>query len=278
MIDLLNRYYIPIHVTNEKHIESGDASPAEKAERARIMREVFRTGYNNPVRASDAAFYVLEPTGHINDALLLPDCLNNDEVIKMLEEVRTKLKVPAAKAPVVAPRPQSAPPKTPADAIVLHLTARYVPAGGSWKLLPSEDWLVLDKSQWSKLTPAKDAKVGDSWNIDSTVVEYVLSNFYPPSSNRDPKTNKITDPQMKATVISAADGRVRIRLDSTLKMKHRFLPVQDDNNHVEAKIVGYLDWDLAKQAISDIRMVTENADYVKDNGKDGFGIAARLVR
>jgi hypothetical protein len=196
------------------------------------MREVFRKGNNNIVRASDAAFYILEPNGHITDALLLPDCLNNGEVIKMLEEVRTELNVVEAKTPIVAPKPQSRPPTIKPNEIVLHLTARYVPAGGSWKLLPSEDWIVLNNGQWSKLIPAKDAKVDDSWKIDTALVTHILSNFYPPSSNRDPKTNTITNPEMRATVVSLKDGIARVRLDSNLTMKHRFLPVQDDNNRV----------------------------------------------
>jgi hypothetical protein len=60
-------------------------------------------------------------------------------------------------------------------------------------------------------------------------------------------------------------------------MKHRFLPVKDDNNFVEAKIVGYVDCDAATRAIKSIRMVTEHATYVKENAKDTFGVALRSM-
>jgi hypothetical protein len=138
--------------------------------------------------------------------------------------------------------------------------------------LPSEDWLVFDKSKWSKLTPPKDAKVGDTWNVDKDIVVEILRNFYPPTSNRDPSTNKVHDPNMKATVVSNADGVMRVRFDSKLNMKHRFFPLKDDDHHVEAKVVGYIDWDSKKGAIRDLRFVTETGTYANDN----FGISVRL--
>ncbi len=271
VIELLNAYFVPIHLTNEDYVSTGAATDAEKAERLRIMREVFIAGENNPIRASDAAIYVLDHDGHILKALKLPDCLVAHKVVALLEDTRTKLNLKPGK-PIVTPRPQSMPPKVNSGEMVLHLTARYAPSDGAWKLLPSEDWIALKQDEWKKLVPKKDAKVGDTWNIDTELVTTILSNFYPPTSNRDPKTNKIYNPAMKATVVSVSDGVVRVRLDSDLRMKHRFLPIQDDNHHVEAKVVGYVDWDSAKGDFKDLRMVTEVGTYVNDN----FGVAVRL--
>jgi hypothetical protein len=77
---------------------------------------------------------------------------------------------------------------------------------------------------------------------------------------------------MTATLASVKDGIARIRLDSALRMKHRFFPVKDDDNHVDAKVVGYVDCDLEKAVIKDLRLVTETGAYANDT----FGISVRL--
>jgi hypothetical protein len=273
VIKLLNDYFVNINITNERFVVGGDATPEEKDARARIMREVFLAGQNSPVRASDAALYILDEKGKIVDALKLPECLNNDKVVELLEKCRQKLNV-AAGPPIVEPRPQSVAPKADPRDLILHLTARYIPGGGTWKQLPSEDWIVLKPKEWSKLLPAADAKLNDSWNIDNELVVKILSNVYPPTSNRDPSQNTIEKPAMKATVVSQANGSMRIRLDSNLRMKHRFLPVKDDDNYVDAQLVGYVDVDLTAKKIRSVRLVTENGTYAKDN----FAVAIRDVQ
>jgi hypothetical protein len=272
VISLLNRFFVPVHITNEEYTEGGNATPEEKALRVRIMREVFASGNNSPIRASDAAFYVLDANGQVVDALKLPDCLDNALVIRFLEKARNKLQV-AGGSPVRPPTRQAPRPVTKPDEIALHLTARYIPAGGTWKQLPSEDWILLPKADWEKLLPADGAPVGATWKVDRRLAVKVLSNFYPPSSNRDPDTNRITTPTLTATVVSAENGVTRVRLDSDLHMKHRFLPVQDDNNYVDAKVVGYVDFDAAKQTVREVCIVTEEATYAKDH----FGVAVRSV-
>src|SRR5262245_4489029 len=258
VIDLLNSYFVPVYIANEEYTRDGSASPAEKATRARMLTEAWKGGDRKGTgifMASDAACYVMGPDGHVIDALRLPDCLENQKVIAMLQGVVEKLHV--KKGPtLVPPSPQADvfTPKVTPGSLALHLTARYIPAGGTWKQLPGEDIIVLEKDEWPKLIPA-NAKVGTSWEIDKDVATKLLIDFYPPSSNREPTTNRIDDSPLKATVVSVKDGVARVRLDCNLRMKHRFLPIKDDDKFVEAKVVGYVDCDVAKKQIKAVRMV-----------------------
>jgi hypothetical protein len=276
VIDLLNSYFVSVYIANEEYARDGTASAAEKAARVRMLTEAWKGGdrKNQPVfMASDAACYVMGPDGHIVDALRLPDCLENHKVIAMLEGVVKKLNT--KKGPtLVPPSPQSDvfTPKVTPGSLALHLTARYIPAGGTWKQLPGEDIIVLEKDEWPKLIPA-NAKVGTSWEINKDVATKLLIDFYPPSSNREPTTNRIDDSPLKATVVSVKDGVARVRLDCNLRMKHRFLPIKDDDKFVEAKVVGFVDCDPVKKQIKNVRMVTEKATY-NDNT---VGVAVRSV-
>jgi hypothetical protein len=278
VIDLLNSYFVPVYTANEEYTRDGSASPAEKAARVRMLTEAWKGGDrkssgDSVFMASDAACYVLSPDGHVVDALRLPDCLENHRVIAMLERVAKKFNVKKGET-LVPPSSQSDvfTPKVTAGSLALHLTARYIPAGGTWKQLPGEDIVVLDKDEWRKLIPA-NAKVGTSWEIDKDVAAKLLIDFYPPSSNREPSTNRIDDSPLKATVVSVKDGVARVRLDCNLRMKHRFLPIKDDDKFVEAKVVGLIDCDPVKKQIKQVRMVTEKATY----NNTTFGVAVRSI-
>src|SRR5262249_16104563 len=150
----------------------------------------------NILRANDAAIYILGPKGEFVDGMTLPDCLVTEKVIDLLNEAVHNFNVVEGKS-LVPIKPQSVAPAVKPGSIVLHLTARYLPTGGTWKHVPSEDWIVLDEKEWSKLLPRADAKVGTTWDVDAGLVVKLLSNFYPPSSNRDPQTNRISDPAMR---------------------------------------------------------------------------------
>jgi hypothetical protein len=276
VIDLLNSYYVPVYTANEEYGRDGTASPAEKAARVRMLTEAWKGGDRQAKEvfmASDAAVYVMAPDGHVVDALRLPDCLENHRVIAMLEAVAKKYQVKKGDT-LVPPSSQSDvfTTKVTPGSLALHLTARYIPAGGTWKQLPGEDIVVLEKDEWRKLIPA-NAEVGVSWEVDKDVAAKLMIDFYPPSSNRDPSTNRIDDSPLTATVVSVTDGVARVRLDCKLRMKHRFLPIKDDDKFVEAKVVGFVDCDPAKKQIKEVRMVTEKATY----NKTTFGVAVRSV-
>jgi hypothetical protein len=77
---------------------------------------------------------------------------------------------------------------------------------------------------------------------------------------------------LKATVVSN-DGRViRARLDGGLKMRHSFYHKEDDNL-VEATLVGFIEFELANRTIRSLQLVTDKATY----GGGQFGVALRSM-
>ena len=99
----------------------------------------------------------------------------------------------------------------------------------------------------------------------------VLTHFYPSTENNNVATNRIDEQSLKATVLSTQDGVVRARLDGHMKMKHPFYH-RDDNNFVEATIVGILEFEPGKRILT-LQLATVKATY----GRTAFGVVVRSV-
>ena len=76
----------------------------------------------------------------------------------------------------------------------------------------------------------------------------------------------------------SADERVRARIDGRMKMKHAFYPGRDDDNFVNATILGLIEFEPAKPRIHSLQIVTDGATYGGSaNRSQNFGVAVRLV-
>jgi hypothetical protein len=242
--------------------------------------------------------YVLDSAGQPQDSLHVAEA-GPERVIAMLEKQIAALKVVKGE-PAVKPAPQSAKPRADADALVLHLTARYLVArgdgnarkdvdddfvplkpvlggekSGQWHALPSEDWIVLKEPHWRKLLPEKPVPVGGSWELDRETSAQILTRFYPTTENNDLSSNRIDEQALKGTVISIKEGVVLARLEGTLRMKHTFYPRREDKNMVAATLLGYVEFEQEKPRIRALRLVTDTATY--GGAKQHFGAALRLV-
>jgi hypothetical protein len=173
--------------------------------------------------------------------------------------------------------------------LVLHLAARYLERKGEEYVLPpielgrnenyhnqgipAENWIVLERSQWTKILRKDAARIGTSWDIDPQVAAPLFRYMYPPTEDNDVASNRIDEGTLRATVVAAGGGVVRARLDGTLKMKHRFLTEKDDNKFVTATLMGYLDFETERLTLRSLRLVSTNATYARYE----FGIALRSV-
>ncbi len=267
VISLLNRYFVPVYVSNEDYSQDGPASAAEKAEKERIYREALQA----KLSTGTVHAYVLTPEGHPIDSLHVATAAKPEQTIRMLERAVDKLKVPEGK-PVIQPSNQSVPPKGEPDSLTLHLTARVL-NGGAWGEFPAENWIVLRPGQFKRLLPNGEVRAGDSWQLDQKESAKLLTYFYPATENNDVVKNRIEQQSLKATVISVKDGVARARLDGRLKMKHSFYH-KEDGNVVEAKLIGLLDFEPDKQTIRSLRLVTDGATY----GGGTFAVALQSVR
>ena len=304
IIDLLNHYYIPVNVDGV-YTQQNEAVPAdEKTAYRQVFQALHLVNRKNqeagrpPLSVGTVHAYVLDSSGQPLDSLHVA-AAGPERTLAMLEKHIKALQVAKGK-PVVKPAAQSLAPKANADALVLHLTARYlvgkgdpgarkdveddlVPLkpvlggekSGQWRALPSEDWLVLQKAQWRKLLPEKPVKVGASWELDRETAALILTRFYPTTENNDLSKNRIDEQTLRGTVLSIKEGVVRARLEGKLKMKHTFYPSREDDNRVEATLLGDIEFQPNRSGIRALRLVTDTATY--GGPRQYFGVALRLV-
>src|SRR5438105_2547954 len=125
VIELLNGYFVPVYTSNDFISGPADSSKEEQKERERVYRAFLEA----KLSAGSVHVYVLSPDAvplgsiHVAQAGEKDPATGKDQTHLLLEKIVRDLKV-AKGAPLVAPRPQSEPPKTAqaADALVLHVT------------------------------------------------------------------------------------------------------------------------------------------------------------
>lgn len=286
---------------NQDFAAGGSAAADDKAEKNRIYREALEAG----LPAGTVCAYLLTPAGRPLDTAPLnrPEATDPVRMAEKLTRVVRELNVSKGD-PVVRPKPQS--PlreslKTGPDSLVLHVTARYVERkgdelvrfdtqsvlgsqkGGNWGDLPSEGWLVLERSESTKLlsgasgAAGREIRAGTSWEPDKAVTATLLNHFFPPTENTDLAKNRIDEQSLTARVESIENGVAHARLEGRLKMKHPFYH-KDDDNFVNATLVGYLDFEPASGRIRSFGLVTDTATYgPRTNGAQWFGVAVRSI-
>lgn len=266
VIALLNARFVPVYAMNEDYRDAGVAPPDERKEYQRIYREALDQKFST----GTVHVYLCGPDGHPVGTLHVAQAAEGMNLIKALEKVAADFKGPAG-PPLTAPAPQSVPPKTEPDALVLHLVSQG-DRHGSWREFPSENWIVYTRGEQAKLLPATAAKVGATWDVDPELARRLLTQFYPQTENNDVAKNRIEAQSLKATVVSVGRGLARARLEGNLKMEHWFYH-KPDGNTVNASFAGYLDFEPATRRIRALRLVTEKAVYAKE----GFAVAVRSL-
>jgi hypothetical protein len=283
VIDLLNHYYIPVSVSHNEYVKKGSmVPPEERAEKQRIIRESWSDPRAPIIRAGEDATYLLGPDGHVVETLFPPTSIKTEPLIAFLERNIKKLEVLRGQT-VVPPFTHPIAPRMQPDEMLLHLTARYIPASAGWGRIPAEDWITLLPDQWKKLLAPVDAAVGQQWAVDKDVANHLLRYFYPPTANTDLARNTFQELQLQATVVSVQDGVARVRIDGKMVMKHPYfttgagpsndVQVRDADYYVRASLVGYTDTDLKGQRLQSVQIVTDRATYARAD----FGAALRSV-
>jgi len=256
VISLLNHYFVPLYSSNQATAPVGNASLEEKAERNRIYQEQFRTTGS----VGEVFVYILSPDGHPIDGLDIGRATQPPIVIQRLERTVQTLKL-APGEPVVNPVRGAAPPVCLADSVVLHLAARGFRTG-NWREFPGENWIVLTRSEWTRLLPAVAVQEGTSWNLDKDLTTKLLTGFYPPTEDpTSAERNRFDHETLTATLLSAQKGIARARIEGSLKMKRTFYPNHADNNFVNATVLGFMDFETDRPRIDMLKLVTTRATY-----------------
>src|SRR5262249_39636898 len=123
-IELLNAYFVPGYTSNDEIGGAADFITKEQAERDRVYRAFLEA----KLSAGSVHVYVLSPDAkplgsiHVAHAGDKDKATAKDGTQLLLERTVVDLKVEKGK-PLVAPKPQAAPPRTPEGGLLLHLTA-----------------------------------------------------------------------------------------------------------------------------------------------------------
>jgi hypothetical protein len=283
IISLLNRYYVPVYLSNEDYREGGKASMKEKAE----LRRIHQEAYAKKLSVGTVHAFVLDPDGHTLNSLHVAQAYKADPLSAMLKQAVDQLGTTPG-TPVVRPEEQSHAPFDP-QAFTLHLIARYlerkgdgyalvVSSGGDWNAFPAEDWVALSKPEWRKLLPPGKPTVGATWTIDREVSASLLTHFYPPTENNDVSKNRLIQQSLRGTVVSVGNGVVRARLGGNLKMAHSFYG-KEDGRTIDTDLLGTMDFRANRSGILNLDLVTGDAVYhTSDGGGQPFGVAVQAYR
>jgi hypothetical protein len=197
----------------------------------------------------------------------------------MLTAAAERYKVPAGK-PLVAPRSQSTAPKAEPGSVVLHLVSR-IDHRYSWGEFPAENWIVLSPADVKAFAPPR-SEAGEKWPVDEKVAAKILTHFYPQTETCNHAKDTLLDgghqhrivrQSLTGEVIAIRKDVVRIRLGGDVRIKHTFYPKKDDDNHVEAKVLGYVDVHAKTGAVQTLRLATHQGTY----GKYGFAVAVQSI-
>ena len=281
VIDLLNHFFIPVYLSNEDFAKGGCAPPEERKELQRVFRETLDAKRS----AGSVHVYVLGPDGKAHNSMHVASAYKVEKLVPMLEAATAHYQLEAGRT-LFPPGAQSRHPKHAVDALVLHLVARNVTKKGDelvptqtklgetrsagWGSYPSEDWIVFSKDDAAGLLPRGAIAPGTTWQLDPKLASRFLTHVYPTTENNDVEKNKIQKQELTGTVISLQNGVARARLTGHLTMEHWFYH-KADGNQVDARLVGYLDFEPATQRIRAFRLITENATY----NRRPFGVVLR---
>src|SRR5438094_70172 len=88
VISLLNRYFVPVYVSNEEDADGGTGPADEKAEYKRIYLEAVKAG----ISSGTVHVYLLTSDGHPFDSLHVAEACKPEQLVPMLERAVQKLK------------------------------------------------------------------------------------------------------------------------------------------------------------------------------------------
>lgn len=266
VVATLNRDFIPVYLSNEDYAGGGPAPPAERRERDRVLSESAAKGLST----GTVHVYVLDLDGHAADSAHVAEGAKLDVLTRLLRRNVERFR-PEPGPPVVEPAPQASPPAHEPGGLTLHLVARSLDGRGAWGGVIPEDSFTLSADEARGLTTEAPA-VDKAWDLTPALSARLLERFYPATENNDLSKNCIEVAAIRAVVVSVAGGVARARLVGELRMGHPFYQ-KEDGKVVEARVLGFVDFDAGSRAVRSLLVATESATY---NGGT-FGVALRSV-
>jgi hypothetical protein len=246
VIELLNRYFVPVTSANE----------FPDADRVRIYHEFA----DKHLGIGDVHVYVVGPDGAAIAGLDIGSAMDSDKEIAFLTSIVERLHTQPG-LPVFAPHPQSSAPPVPPDAPAIHLVARKL-IGRTWNEFPSENWIVLTKQEWDQTLPPADAQPKTTWQVPAPVATKLAEWIYPQTEDtRRANRNRVDEADFRFTLVTLLDSLARARIDAHVRLRHSFYPGKPAEEFATSDLTGYADFDLAKHQVTRFRLITHKAEY-----------------
>jgi hypothetical protein len=269
VVELLNRYFVPVYTSNEDYSSKGNASKEEKAERDRI----FKAGYAAKKSVGSVHVYIVAPNGDLVDSMHVAEAAKASKLIDLLEKAAADLKVKEG-APIAQPRPQSERPACDESCLTLHLTARSLDGRGAWTEIPGENWIVLSPEDQGQFAGSRrQVRVGDKWEIRPETSQKILTHFYPATENNDASKNKFLGQKLTVTVTSVTGNTARGRVDGNFRMEHSFYH-KPDGKVAEGPVLGFVDFAPTTSRVTGLYLLSDKATY----GGGTFAVAVRSIQ
>jgi hypothetical protein len=266
-----------VYTSNEDY----DGAPASvPAEEVRALQRIYHAALAEKRSAGSVCVYLQTPDGKGISSQTVAGACEPGRLMKMLEDAVEKVK-PKAGKPLTPPVAQSVAPKHDADTLLFHLVSRY-DHRFSWGEFPAENWPVLNKADWSKWLPDGEVKQGQTWEVASAPAALLLTYFFPQTEvcsvaelteEKGKYRHRIEQQTLTAKVLAGEGGKVLVRLDGSVNIRHKFYPNHEDRNVAEASFRGYFEFDAAKRTIRALRLATDQASY----GGHRYSVALHLV-
>jgi hypothetical protein len=257
VINLLTKYFIPVWVSRD-HYQLAAPSDLEKDELLRIDRDRVKRG----LEGGDVAVYVLTPDGAMAASMAVQKAYKPENLAPFLLKIVNDqhLEVRSAKAlneTTAAPRPPSRP-KTEGG-MMLHVWVRDENMKDNRGV--SQDWVEWTPTEWQTLAPAADAKVGSALALPREAVGKLYRRLYPPGPMWNARDAELASGKLTATVVSAGDGEVRLKLEGETDV---IFPAtgHPTDGRIKAKLVGAARYDKVKQAFTSFVLTSEQAEYI----------------
>jgi hypothetical protein len=246
VIELLNRYFVPVTSVNE--------FPDD--ERVRIYHEFA----DKRLGIGDVHVYVVGPDGVAIAGLDIGSAMDSDKEIVFLNNIARQLNLQPG-PPVFAPHPQSTPPQVPPDAPAIHLVARKL-VGRTWNEFPAENWIVLSRQEWDQTLPPANAQLKTTWRLPPPLSTKLAEWIYPQTEDtRRANRNRVDEADFRFTLVTLSNSLARARIDAHVRVRHSFYPGKPAEEFATSDLTGFADFDLAKRQVRRFRLVTHKAEY-----------------
>lgn len=257
VIRLVTEYFVPVWHSRDNY-QMGELPREERREIERIDRDKKVHG----LEGGNVCVYLLRPDGAVVASLPVQRASNPEHLVPFLEkfiadEGLTPRKAEFVKATAAAPR--GARPEIPEGGLLLHTWVRHDDKGPNRGT--SQDWVTWTAADWKSLVPDPGARTGASWEVPREVAYKLFERCYPPGPHWKAEECKVAAGELKAAVVAVSKDEVRVRLEGKLEVLFPYTGKENDPR-TKARVVGYLRYDPARQAITSLTLTSEEAESV----------------